>query len=213
MGNKCYLSFFCVIILNNRRNKTMNLRNLEFFKLPEGKLMVKEDEKFFILTPQRQALIKTCLEKIKREYPLAYDRLEKNYKIHKSHSSFYEFIMVMRFLSCNCGSHDTREYDIDSLGFFNFEEVKCPLRGLCPDENIICKPSLAITLSSREYVVFRLIAEGLSTKDIAHKLYISPNTVKRHRENIKNKTNCNTSTQLVTFFFRHKLNLESQNNE
>jgi DNA-binding NarL/FixJ family response regulator len=45
----------------------------------------------------------------------------------------------------------------------------------------------ALTLTAREREVLQLIAEGKSTKDIAHILYISVKTVEYHRENIKRK--------------------------
>lgn len=52
-------------------------------------------------------------------------------------------------------------------------------------------------LSDREFQVFRLIGEGRSTKDIGTALGISTKTVDSHRENMKTKLKCATSTELM----------------
>ena len=45
-------------------------------------------------------------------------------------------------------------------------------------------------LSEREKEILRCIRKGLSSKEIAATLYISVNTVNRHRQNILGKTFC-----------------------
>ena len=52
-------------------------------------------------------------------------------------------------------------------------------------------------LTSRESEVFSLIGRGLSTSEIAKKLRLSPNTVQRHKENIKTKLGIKTPEQLI----------------
>lgn len=54
-------------------------------------------------------------------------------------------------------------------------------------------------LSDRERDIMRCIALGLSTKDIAENLFISPNTVKTHRSNIMSKLNIKTTVELVRY--------------
>ena len=44
-------------------------------------------------------------------------------------------------------------------------------------------------LTRREIEIFPLLAEGLSNKDIAARLYIAPDTVKKHLQNIYKKLN------------------------
>jgi DNA-binding NarL/FixJ family response regulator len=58
------------------------------------------------------------------------------------------------------------------------------------------------TLTDREFEVFQLIAQGMSTKDIADKLRVSAKTVEVHRVNIKQKLNLATSTELIHFAVR-----------
>ena len=55
------------------------------------------------------------------------------------------------------------------------------------------------TLTPREQEVMRLLAEGLSTKKIAEKLFISPKTVENHRSNIMNKLGLNSSHELIRY--------------
>ena len=52
-------------------------------------------------------------------------------------------------------------------------------------------------LSDRELEVFELIGRGLTTRQIASKLFLSPKTVETYRESIKTKLDLANSTQLV----------------
>lgn len=54
-------------------------------------------------------------------------------------------------------------------------------------------------LSKRELQVLELVAQGLTTPQIAETLGISPKTVARHRERIMNKLDLHSATQLVKF--------------
>lgn len=51
-------------------------------------------------------------------------------------------------------------------------------------------------LSNRELEVFQLIGQGLTTKQIAEKLTLSPKTVETHREKIKSKLNLKNGTEV-----------------
>ena len=52
-------------------------------------------------------------------------------------------------------------------------------------------------LSSREIEVLRLIAEGMMTRDIADRLFVSDNTIEFHRKRIMRKLAANNMAQLV----------------
>ena len=54
-------------------------------------------------------------------------------------------------------------------------------------------------LTPREQQVMRLLAEGLSTKQIAEKLFISPKTVENHRANIMSKLDLHSAMELVRY--------------
>ena len=60
-------------------------------------------------------------------------------------------------------------------------------------------------LTNREREVLVLIAEGLLNREIAERLTISIKTVERHRENIMNKLNLHSRTELVKYAIRKGL--------
>lgn len=53
------------------------------------------------------------------------------------------------------------------------------------------------TLSEREIEILRLIAEGLPSKDIAERLFVSQNTIEFHRKRIMRKLGVTNMAQLV----------------
>ena len=54
-------------------------------------------------------------------------------------------------------------------------------------------------LTRREKEVLKLVAEGKKTKEIAEALYISPNTVRRHRYNVMEKLKIKRLADLVKY--------------
>ncbi len=58
------------------------------------------------------------------------------------------------------------------------------------------------SLSDRELEIVNLIGEGLPTREIAAKLFLSIKTVETHRVHIKRKLNLQNATQLVQFCVR-----------
>jgi len=57
-------------------------------------------------------------------------------------------------------------------------------------------------LTDRETEVLEHLADGASNPEIADTLHISPKTVSRHRENIMNKLNLHSRTELVKYAIR-----------
>lgn len=55
------------------------------------------------------------------------------------------------------------------------------------------------TLTPREQEIMRLLAEGLSGKEIAERLFISPKTVENHRSSIMNKLELHSTMELVRY--------------
>jgi len=58
------------------------------------------------------------------------------------------------------------------------------------------------SLTAREREILHLAAEGLSTPEIAARLFISPRTVETHRANLLRKLDLRTQTDLVRFALR-----------
>lgn len=182
----------------------MELKNIEFYNTPSGDVIIAELNKpIRILAEEDTELIQTLLQIINDRWPIAYKRLAANYTMSERNIRHYNFRMVKRFLRCNCGEYDQSNYDIDAHGIFHFEEVKCPLRGECRDECIICKPELNTWLTDREMDVFRLIVQNLEMDEIADELSISIATVNRHRENIKAKLGLRSVKEMITYWFNN----------
>ena len=54
-------------------------------------------------------------------------------------------------------------------------------------------------LTSREQEILALLAEGLSTKEVAEKLFISPRTVENHRSSIMRKLDLHSNHDLIRY--------------
>jgi DNA-binding NarL/FixJ family response regulator len=55
------------------------------------------------------------------------------------------------------------------------------------------------SLTAREQEIMRMLAEGVPSKEIADKLFISPKTVENHRANIMKKLNLHSTMDLVRY--------------
>jgi len=67
--------------------------------------------------------------------------------------------------------------------------------GLAPSSSVVRPSSLVEPLSERE--VLQLIAEGLTNREIAARLFLALNTVKAHSRNIYGKLGVHSRTQAV----------------
>ena len=160
---------------------------VEFYNTPEGDVMIHEYGSAVRRLEEKDVDdVRRILSKIMDLYPEAYKSLSELYTKGKANRIHYEFQIVSRFLRCNFGEYDSHRPDIDADGIFHFEEVKCPLRGECMYEGVICKPKIG-KLTEREREVAKYIADGIQAVDIAELMNISVNTVNKHRENIKVK--------------------------
>jgi DNA-binding NarL/FixJ family response regulator len=63
----------------------------------------------------------------------------------------------------------------------------------------------APVLTARELEVLRLVARGMSNRDVADKLYISENTVKNHVRNILEKLHMHSRMEAVMYAVRKRL--------
>ena len=60
-------------------------------------------------------------------------------------------------------------------------------------------------LTPRELDVLRVLSEGLSTPEICERLFIAPNTLRTHVQNIMGKLRVHSKLEAVTFALRHHL--------
>lgn len=75
------------------------------------------------------------------------------------------------------------------------------------EENIrpIVSPSDQPILTRREKEVLQLIAQGLTNKEIADKIFVSTSTVDSHRKNLLHKFNVMNTAALVAHAAKHRL--------
>jgi len=66
-------------------------------------------------------------------------------------------------------------------------------------------PTTIDSLTPRERQVFQMLAIGKSNKEVAQELLISIGTAKKHRENLRRKLQCATSSDLVRLAIREGL--------
>ncbi|RZB37773.1 MAG: hypothetical protein SRB2_00875 [Desulfobacteraceae bacterium Eth-SRB2] len=71
-----------------------------------------------------------------------------------------------------------------------------------PEKEVKITDASYDTLTRREQEILVLLAQGLSTKQVAEKLFISPKTVENHRSNILCKLNLHSTLELVRYAAR-----------
>jgi DNA-binding NarL/FixJ family response regulator len=60
------------------------------------------------------------------------------------------------------------------------------------------KPTIPL-LTSREREILLLLAKGFTSKEIADYLYVSKETIDKHRKNMLHKHNCKNSIELLNY--------------
>ena len=119
-------------------------------------------------------------------------------------SMFEDPQYVTEMLRSGCSGYLTKDSSPDEV-VKAVQGVKAGLRPVSP-RLIQClvqamnpKPDEPKALTEREVQVLRLIADGLTSKEIADKLNLSARTVEKHREHMTTKTGCSTVGQLVRY--------------
>ena len=80
------------------------------------------------------------------------------------------------------------------------EEVSMSLAGKAVEKNA---NGVEVELTEREIEILSLISEGLSSKQIGEKLFISPRTVDTHRTNLMNKLDIHNIAGLIRFALKN----------
>ena len=182
---------------------------IEFRVSPDGKVYYKEghkDEKR--LTRFEKRICLEVIDIIESRFPGAWARLRSLYPDKGKTSADKDkqfFKIIDRFIRCNFGEHDLLTPDIEHK-ILHFEEVRCPLRGgLCPDENIICKPQSLVKLSPAEKEVVKLYLWGETFDEIARRLGKAPSTVKVQLHNIKKKLGAKNCREIIKVMRIHNI--------
>jgi DNA-binding NarL/FixJ family response regulator len=93
---------------------------------------------------------------------------------------------------------------IEGNQFFSPELGAIVIHGLINEKMQAPKDPLEL-LSEREVEILLLICQQLTTDEIAEKLFISPLTVKRHRQNLLEKTGSKNIVGLILYAIRNEL--------
>lgn len=177
------------------------LEQIEFYTCPDGSINMKElNEPVMTYDQSCREVTEEMLLWIKTLYPSAFKALSDLYSKSQMNRDYFEFQMVHRFIRCNFGEYDGLKLDITKPGTFNFECVKCPLRGECRYEGEICMPEKDTNITEREKEVAKLLCKHFTRQQIADELCISPYTVNRHIANIKARLNLKHTSQILNLF-------------
>lgn len=68
------------------------------------------------------------------------------------------------------------------------------------EQNLICA-----NITKRESEILSLMLTGFNSPQIAEKLFISYSTVENHKRNLRQKTNCKTSAELIYYVLKNNL--------
>ena len=153
------------------------------------------------------AICLEVLDIIRNRFPGAWARLCLQYKPKNNSSAAKDvaaFSIVERFIRCNFGEHDLLTPDIEK-DILHFEEVRCPLRGICPDERIICKPQSLFRLTPAEKEVAKLYLRGDTFDMIAKELGKSPSTVKQQLWKLKKKLGAKNCREIIRVLRIHNI--------
>ena len=178
---------------------------IEFYIIG-GQTCIRRDGVGRPLTPSDRKEIEWMLQQMRRRFPEAVARLHEWAYDSIANKRFFEYRMVDRFIRCNFGEADFLYSDIEN-GMFHFEEAKCPLRGICKDENVICKPKLKLPVSKEESRAAVLYSRGLTANEIAKVLGKGVKTVKNQLGNAAKRLGLNRTRDLIKIFSVYNITL------
>lgn len=175
------------------------MKDLEFYILENELWCLFPDGRNEQVTERNTELIHDILSQIREFYPEAYKDLSIWFQRSASNIPYFQFLIVEQFAKCNFGELDTTRKDIDGMGIFNFEHVKCPLRGRCVHEGKVCSPRFNSRLSDAEMRVMKLVYDGFRIYEIADTLYLSPHTVKNHIKSVYTKLKIHEKSEFIRY--------------
>lgn len=176
------------------------MKNIEFFNGNDGVVYAITENDVKILDVSECEIVDEFFDLIRENYEDAWNKLCDEYITARRNVPYFKFCVVRRFIKCNMGECDRLEWDVDNGGRFHLEMVKCPLRGECNLENVVCRPKPSTGLSGRESEVLALLSEGMSNQEVADELFISVHTVRVHVAHILSKLKMKTIKQASAWY-------------
>jgi DNA-binding NarL/FixJ family response regulator len=160
----------------------INMPEMDGLEATKQLRKINPDIKILMLTMHSEArFIKECLEIGAKGYVMkniSKDDLLKAIETVNQDKSYLDADSQEKLISSMSGTDedDTRNYD-----------------------------ELAAQITQRELEILQLIALGLTSQDIANKLFISKNTVETHRKNMLAKLNVNNTAALLKIAYKKNL--------
>ena len=183
----------------------MELINFEFYGTPTGSVVISEKDKVLRVYEQsEQDFTGAMLERINNFYPEAFKALNETYSPVQMNKLYFDYKMVHRFIRCNFSEYDNKA-DVDQDGIFKFEFIPCPMRGECKFCGIICSPKFNTKLSEREMQVMKLYSTSYRAEKIADTLFISIETVRKHKRNSLQKLGLHSLSEFITYAAKNQI--------
>jgi DNA-binding NarL/FixJ family response regulator len=139
----------------------------------------------------------TCARLLKKEHPDVKIIILTMY----AQRSFVEEILKIGIDGCLLKNNTGKELIDAVLRVMGGKQYYDRLSTFNSDEEEVTQ----YKLSQREIEVIRLMADGLTSTEIAEKLFLSDHTVKTHRKNILKKLNVHNSSQAVQYAQKNAL--------
>ncbi len=171
---------------------------IEFY-LWEKQVCYRVDGNERVFTQQDREIVEFVLDFIRKFFPDALMALSEVCSDSAANKRFFDFRRADRFIRCNFSEHDKLNFDIHN-GLMHFEDVRCPLRGICKHEGVICKPKLRIQVPTEEGKVAVLYSRGLTADEIARALNKTVKTVKNQLGNVRKRLCLNRTKDLIKIF-------------
>jgi two-component system response regulator NreC len=109
------------------------------------------------------------------------------------------------YLNKNCSVKELQEAieTVLSGNTFLSEEIKKILVGL--GNHTVSSFELTETLTDKEYEVLKLVCDGLSSKEIGEKLFLSSRTIETHKNNLMKKFDVQSTGKLISLAIKNKV--------
>ncbi len=147
-----------------------------------------------------------CAEKVQKRFPEVKIAILTMHQEKALIQKFLEFGVKGYFLKTIAKEELVHAITTIAKGgeYFPSDVTKALLKkqNIVPD---VTQSPLLAELTEREIEIIRLISQGLSNKDLAEKLFISPRTADTHRTNIMRKLGLHNVAEMVRFAFQNKL--------
>lgn len=161
--------------------------------------------------PDRLEVLKQIKPEEHKNYVFSYN----NQRIRNSNGTYESFLQRSCFLSDEAGNPlfsmgmiiNTNHFDNDRPIIQTVDKIDFNSSG---SHDLIFKKVYYLNeedklFSKREIEVLKWIADGLSSKMIAEKMFLSEHTVLNHRRNMQDKANMPNAIALVSFAVRNRI--------